>query len=168
VTGGTAAAPRSGPLRITPRGWLLALGLGGMAALYALGPGTGQWCRALVTNSRSMILNRHLDREQRTEGALGEPYRLVRLARDMTPQDARILIPSGLEHSPLSSRTWCLYYLYPRHLLQIEEIRGPVAGQADYILVHRRWGIELSGQPRDSLRAMINGVLHVRAPGPAR
>jgi hypothetical protein len=33
----------------------------------------------------------------------------------------------------------------------------------DYILVHNRWGIELSGQPPDSVRTLTSGVLRVRA-----
>jgi len=153
---------RPGLLCVTVRGWLLALCLCGTATLYVLGPGTARWCRNLATNVHSMVMNRRLDREQRTAGALGEPYRLIRFAREVTPRDARILIPSGAAHFPLSSRTWCLYYLYPRHLLQIEEIHGPLAGQADYVLVHDRWGIELSGQPPDSVRTLTSGVLRVR------
>ncbi len=128
---------------------LLAVAL--LAALYALAPGTGPWCRSLVESARLLYRNRHASMEARSTALLGDAYRLVLQASRQTPPDARILVPTGPEADPVSNRTWCAYYLYPRKILRREDMAGPVEGRVDFELVYtpeRKGIIDLRGGRR--------------------
>lgn len=150
------------------RAWLVAAGLLLLLTGYGQLPGVRFWRRNLVEFLLYFRDTRRLDVTSRGAPYLGDAWRLARLAAERTPPDARILIPTGPEHEPISNLYWSLYYLYPRRLVTLKETGPAVAGRADFVLVHDGWGRELAGQPPDSVAGIRNGVLEIVPPGESR
>ena len=152
------------PTRVlaTRRGWLALLAVAAGLTAYGLAPGLRWHILNMRNCMRDIYDHRNSTLESRARTIHGTAWQLMQLAREQTPPTARILLPSGAEHSPLSNRLWCAYYLYPRHLLQEKDLRGPLKEQADFVLVDKGWGLKLAGFPADSIRGDESGVLEAR------
>jgi len=146
----------------TPRSFAAAAIVSVVLVSYVLLPGTGPWARNVAVGAWRVYQHRNASPDARATVLLGDDYLLIARAARSTPADSRILIPSGAEHGPLANKVWCLYYLYPRRVLQERDLHGLAALGADYVLVHHGWGLELAGVSPMLITGREAGIFDLR------